>query len=111
MQFKTLALALPALFTLAAAVPSPNGGSGPTVGDASCGNGQVLSCCNTDSESSGGLIGGILDGVLGGSCTALNIPVVGINIPLSQACGSNQAACCTGDSNGLVNVACTNVNL
>lgn len=55
---------------------------GPTVGpegNAVCGNGQVISCCNTNSVSDGssGLlgIGGVLDGLLGGSCSPLNIPI------------------------------------
>ncbi|OBT47698.1 hypothetical protein VE00_02220 [Pseudogymnoascus sp. WSF 3629] len=101
----------------AAALPQTNN-VGPTVGpkgNAQCGNGQVISCCNTKSTSTGagGLLGlgGVLDGVLGGNCNPLTIPVVGVAVPLSQACAGNQAACCTGDQHGLVNVQCTNVNI
>ena len=46
---------------------------------AQCGNGQVISCCNKgDSQSSGGLIGSLLDGVLGGACDPLDITVLGM---------------------------------
>ena len=55
-------------------------GNSLTVGDASqqCGNDQALSCCNTnsgDNTDQGGLIGSLLNGVLGGSCT--QVPVTG----------------------------------
>jgi hypothetical protein len=48
-----------------------------SVGEASqqCGNEQALSCCNTVSNSEGGLLGGVLDGLLGGSCT--QVPIAG----------------------------------
>jgi hypothetical protein len=48
-----------------------------SVGEASqqCGNDQSLSCCNTVSNSEGGLLGGVLDGLLGGSCT--QVPIAG----------------------------------
>ncbi|PSS20652.1 hypothetical protein M430DRAFT_41941 [Amorphotheca resinae ATCC 22711] len=106
-----------AAFTFAlAAVAHPT--SEPTVGpngNAFCGNGQVISCCNkTDNNSNNGksgLLGLGLDGVLGGSCQPLNIPVLAVDVPLTQACAGNQAACCTGDENGLVNLQCTNVNV
>lgn len=69
-------------FALAAvAMPSRTERAEPTVGpggNAICGNGEVISCCNTQSGSSGsGLlgVGGILDGVLGGSCSPLTIPL------------------------------------
>ena len=104
------------------------GGGEPTVGptgNAKCGNGQVISCCNTKSVSNGagGLIeiGGVLNGVLGGSCSPLSIPVcksryhgyisnktdrqiVSVDVPVSQACAGNQAACCTGDSTVSISV-------
>jgi len=116
---------VPAIFTIltvalaAVAMPSTNvARSGPTVGpggNAACGNGQVISCCNTKSVSSGdgGLLGlgGALDGVLGGSCSPLNVAVLAVLVPVEKACGNNQAACCTGDANGLVNAACTNVGV
>lgn len=47
--------------------------------DVSCGNDQVISCCNTNKATSdsnnGGLLGlgGLLDGVLGGSCSPLGL--------------------------------------
>ena len=81
---------LPIVFTIlgfafaAVAMPSMNEerGGGPTVGpggNAACGNGQVISCCNTKSVSngSGSLLGlgGVLDGVLGGSCSPLDVAV------------------------------------
>ncbi|OAA34701.1 Hydrophobin [Metarhizium rileyi] len=37
-------------------------------------------------------------------------PSFSIGIPISSAC-SGQVACCTGDSNGLINLQCTNVNI
>lgn len=68
----------------------------PTVGpqgNAVCGNGQVISCCNTNSVSNGsdGLlgIGGILDGVLGGSCSPLNIPIRKPEYPILLPNGTN----------------------
>lgn len=104
-----------ALATVAMPVDEPTVG---VDGNAKCGNGQVISCCNTNSVSSGSGallgLGGVLDGVLGGSCSPLTIPVgkywypsyissrtnrqiVGVAVPVSQACAGNQAACCTGD--------------
>ncbi|KAH6711798.1 hypothetical protein BKA61DRAFT_658341 [Leptodontidium sp. MPI-SDFR-AT-0119] len=94
------------------------GGGEPTVGptgNAKCGNSQVISCCNTKSVSNGAGhligIGGVLNGVLGGSCSPLRVAVLSVDVPVSQACAGNQAACCTGDSTGLVNVQCNNVNV
>ena len=84
---------------------------------AQCGNGQVISCCNQgDKSSQGGLIGSVLDGVLGGSCDALDVTVIGefpmampsklqytnaltgVSVPITNAC-NGQVACCTGDQN------------
>jgi hypothetical protein len=70
-------------FALAAvAIPCKNEARDePTVGaegNAICGNGQVISCCNTKSVSSASgaiAIGGALDGLLGGDCNPLTIPV------------------------------------
>ncbi|KFY48878.1 hypothetical protein V495_00951 [Pseudogymnoascus sp. VKM F-4514 (FW-929)] len=78
-------------------------------GNAVCGNGQVVSCCNSQKGDTGA---DILGGLLGGNCDALQIPIVNL-IPaqIQKACGNNQAACCTGDQNGLVNLACTNLNV
>ena len=45
---------------------------------AQCGNGQVISCCNAgNSQSTGGLIGSLGDGVLGGNCDSLDVTVLG----------------------------------
>ena len=120
MQVPTILTLLTFAFA-AVAMPSKNVERGqPTVGpggNAACGNGQVISCCNTNSVSSGagGLLGlgGALDGVLGGSCSPLNVAlrksscfcslirnwrcIVAILVPVEKACGDNQAACCTGD--------------
>ncbi|KAK2603732.1 hypothetical protein QQS21_004108 [Conoideocrella luteorostrata] len=84
-----------------------------TLGDAAaqCGNHQTISCCNKgDTESNGGLIGSVADGLLGGNCEAISIPVIAVDVPITNAC-TGQVACCTGDTNGLINVACTNVAL
>ncbi|KIN04348.1 hypothetical protein OIDMADRAFT_178387 [Oidiodendron maius Zn] len=125
MKFHTFT-AIFGLASLAIAAPAPSSEpcdceeppKEPTVGpegNAVCGNGQVISCCNTNSVSNGSDsllgIGGILDGLLGGSCSPLDIPILAITIPITKACGNNQAACCTGDQSGLVNLQCTNVNV
>jgi len=118
MQAPTIFAILSFAFAAAATALPPR--DEPTVGpngNAFCGNGQVISCCNTKSSSggSGGLLGlgGVLDGVLGGDCNPLTIPIgkpwypsyisnrtdsqiVGVAVPVSQACAGNQAACCTG---------------
>ncbi|KAJ9629114.1 uncharacterized protein PV06_02172 [Exophiala oligosperma] len=86
--------------------------------DVSCGNDQVISCCNTNKATSdsnnGGLLGlgGLLDGVLGGSCSPLGLGILGAGVPVTDACGNNVAACCTGDQNGgLLNLQCTTLNI
>ncbi|OAA36067.1 hydrophobin [Metarhizium rileyi] len=106
---------LVAAATLATALALPSGGSGNgngnghghSVGDAAaqCGNHQQLSCCNKGNSA-----GTLLDGLLGGNCSPLDLSIIGVGVPLSTAC-SNQVACCTGDQNGLLNLACTNLNL
>lgn len=68
-----------------AGTPSADGND-LTVGDASqqCGNNQALSCCNTnsgDSADQGGLVGSLLNGILGGSCT--QVPVAGNTLALT----------------------------
>ncbi|KIN04345.1 hypothetical protein OIDMADRAFT_143769 [Oidiodendron maius Zn] len=119
MQVPTILTLLTFAFA-AVAMPSKNveRGGQPMVGpggNAVCGNGQVISCCNTNSVSNGagGLLGlgGALDGVLGGSCSPLNVAILAVLVPVEKACGDNQAACCTGDQSGLVNLACTNVGV
>ncbi|OAP55835.1 hypothetical protein AYL99_09987 [Fonsecaea erecta] len=91
------------------------GSSGLTVEQAGnqCGNGQVISCCNTSTDTSGdgGILSGSLNDILGGSCSPIPVNVIGVQVPLQQACGDNQAACCTGDQTGLVNVQCTPIAL
>ncbi|KHN97414.1 hydrophobin [Metarhizium album ARSEF 1941] len=78
-----------------------------TLGDAAaqCGNHQQISCCNKGNSA-----GTLLDGLLGGNCSPIDLSVLAITVPISTAC-SNQVACCTGDQNGLLNLACTNLNL
>ncbi|OAL29567.1 hypothetical protein AYO22_01981 [Fonsecaea multimorphosa] len=96
------------LITLAAtgafAVPTvkARGGSesgmGMTVAEAGnqCGNGQVVSCCDTSTSSlASGLLSGDLNGILGGSCSPIPLSLVGL--PVTQACVGSEAACCTGD--------------
>ncbi|GAB7336851.1 hypothetical protein MBLNU13_g00021t1 [Cladosporium sp. NU13] len=56
-----------------------------TASEATCGNNQKLSCCNSGED------------LIGANC--LTLPFWGL--PLNQACGSNIAACCeTGDASG-----------
>ncbi|KHN96691.1 hydrophobin [Metarhizium album ARSEF 1941] len=72
---------------------------------AQCGNGQKLSCCNKGDTGAS-----ILGDLLGGNCDAISIPIIALDIPISSAC-TNQVACCPGDQNGLINLACTNLVL
>ncbi|KAK2603742.1 hypothetical protein QQS21_004118 [Conoideocrella luteorostrata] len=84
-----------------------------TLGEAAaqCGNHQTISCCNKgDTESNGGLLGSALDGLLGGNCAAISIPIIAVDVPITSAC-TGQVACCTGDTNGLVNLECTQIGL
>ncbi|KFY17495.1 hypothetical protein V492_00623 [Pseudogymnoascus sp. VKM F-4246] len=108
--------ALAVLFFAIGAAALPHDITGPTVGpdgNAVCGNGQSIHCCNKSSVNNGkgGLlgVGSILDGVFG-TCSPLTIPVIGVAVPVNKACGDNQAACCTGAHNGgIVDLSCTNV--
>ncbi|KFY44516.1 hypothetical protein V494_01437 [Pseudogymnoascus sp. VKM F-4513 (FW-928)] len=85
-----------------------HGGANDNDGNQICGNGQVVSCCNTGDKAGAGL----LDNLLGGNCSPLLIPIIGLlPIQIQKACGNNQAACCTGDQNGLVNLQCNNINV
>ncbi|KAL6246934.1 hypothetical protein RBB50_006241 [Rhinocladiella similis] len=120
MRASIIAFGISALAAMAYAAPTEekdlyvrSGTAGVT-----CGNGQVISCCNTSKSTSdsgnGALLGlnGLLDGVLGGSCTPLGVGVLGAGIPINKACGNNVAACCTGDQTGnLLNLQCTTLNL
>ncbi|TQV99484.1 fungal hydrophobin domain-containing protein [Cordyceps javanica] len=78
-----------------------------TLGDAAaqCGNHQQISCCDKGNSA-----GTLLDGLLGGNCSPLDLSVIAIDVPISTAC-SNLVACCTGEQNGLLNLACTNINV
>merc|ERR1712232_1279515 len=59
-------------------------------GEAKCGNGQKLACCNSGED------------LIGLNC--LSVPILAV--PVQQACGSNVAACCSsGDNDGnLINL-------
>ena len=73
------AFAAPQLFGASATTASDNDLS---VSDAMqmCGNGQAISCCNTESNGdNGGLLGGLLGGILGGSCSQLTVPGTSMN--------------------------------
>ncbi|KJK95874.1 hypothetical protein H633G_00223 [Metarhizium anisopliae BRIP 53284] len=50
---------------------------------------------------------GLLNNLLGGQCSPINVIAI---VPLQNAC-TNQVACCSGSSNGLLNIACTNLNV
>ncbi|KID87736.1 hydrophobin [Metarhizium guizhouense ARSEF 977] len=99
--FKILVAA--ATVATALAAPHEHKKPHPSYGDANaqCGNHQKLSCCNRGDSA------GVLDGLLGGNCQPINILAI---VPLQNQC-TNQVACCTGNSNGLINVPCANVNL
>lgn len=76
------------VFAAPQASSSSADGNDLTVGAAAqqCGNNQALSCCNTnsgDSDSQGGLVGSLLNGILGGSCT--QVPVAGNTLALTPA--------------------------
>lgn len=83
MRSSIIAFSLAALTAVTQAVPSEAGKRDLYVrsgkADVTCGNDQVISCCNTNKMTSdsnnGGLLGlgGVLDGVLGGSCTPLGV--------------------------------------
>lgn len=77
-----------------------------TLGDAAakCGNLQQISCCNKGNSA-----GTLLDGLLGGNCSPIDLSVIATTVPISTAC-SKQVACCTGGQNGLLNLACTKLN-
>ncbi|KAL5353238.1 hypothetical protein ACLOAV_001273 [Pseudogymnoascus australis] len=113
MQITKIITTIVATACVSTAVPTANGGDhGPekTVGPGGnvvCGNGQVISCCNQEKKN--GL--GLLDGLLGGNCSPLNVLGLVVPINVNKACGNNQAACCTGDQNGLVNLQCNNINV
>ncbi|ETN43570.1 uncharacterized protein HMPREF1541_02729 [Cyphellophora europaea CBS 101466] len=128
----TALTAIMATSVLAAPQAAGTSDSDVTVGEAAqqCGNNQTISCCNSaSSDSADGLLGGLLDGILGGNCVQIPVAgtfhfphdsfftndsftlVLGVQVPLNKACGNNIAACCQGDQNGLVNVQCSPISL
>ncbi|RMZ91547.1 hypothetical protein DV736_g1200, partial [Chaetothyriales sp. CBS 134916] len=62
-----------------------------------CGQSQLLSCCNNNSDSS---TGSSLLPYLGLNCIAVNVAVV----PVGDLCGNQQVACCSSTQDGLINV-------
>ena len=61
-----------------------------------------VACCNEESEDGdtvGGLIGS-LDGLLGGNCQPITIPIglISAAVPITDYCNT-QVACCSGDQN------------
>ncbi|KAM6504634.1 hypothetical protein FSOLCH5_015369 [Fusarium solani] len=118
---KTIALAFAAFAASAAAAPTETTGSkSPNVQQAvaQCSgnnNGRnQISCCNSASKQAqkgAGLVGNVVGNVdiLGGNCSPLSIPVAVLggaaSVPITEFCNQNQqAACCSGDQNGLINV-------
>ena len=90
--FSIVALALAATTLAYSGGEGSQGSSSMTVEQAAtqCGNGQVMSCCNTKSFS--------LDlNILGGNCSPLDLSVL-LQVPIDQACNGQQAACCTGST-------------
>ncbi|KFY18637.1 hypothetical protein V491_04743 [Pseudogymnoascus sp. VKM F-3775] len=110
MQISKIITTVVATACVSTAVPTGHndGGANGNDGNAICGNGQVVSCCNSSGDKGAGL----LDNLLGGNCSPLSLDVLNlVPLNLNKACGNNQAACCTGNQNGLVNLACTNINV
>ncbi|KAM3562180.1 hypothetical protein MY1884_001994 [Beauveria asiatica] len=98
-----LTLILAATTATILASPQSRGHGGnfiQTLGDAAaqCGNHQEISCCNKGNSA-----GTLLDGLLGGNCSPIDLGVIAITVPISTACG-NQVACCTGDQNASKNL-------
>ncbi|KAM3443367.1 hypothetical protein MY4824_000670 [Beauveria thailandica] len=100
----TLILAVTTATILASPQRRGDGGNfiQQTLGDAAaqCGNHQQISCC-----SKGNSAGTLLDGLLGGNCSPIDLSVIGaaITVSISTAC-STQVACCTGDQNASKNL-------
>ncbi|KAG0637631.1 hypothetical protein HOY80DRAFT_1023661 [Tuber brumale] len=76
-----------------------------------CGNAQ-LNCCNKIEKKGDTTNAGLLGAVFGSGdiciqCSPINIPVVGVQVPINKACDS-KAACCQGEvsQNGLINLGC-----
>ncbi|TKA62183.1 hypothetical protein B0A55_10889 [Friedmanniomyces simplex] len=87
MSLFKIIIALAAAASFSAAVPTSGSGSGSGGnGGNTCGNGQKLQCCTSGDE------------LMGLNC--LTVPV--LSILGSQTCGSNVAACCQGDNNGVL---------
>ncbi|KFY18911.1 hypothetical protein V493_08265 [Pseudogymnoascus sp. VKM F-4281 (FW-2241)] len=91
----------------------PSVGDKPSLGDgnAICGNGQVMSCCNSGDKQTGL---DLLGGILGGNCSPLDLGILASLVrtgDAAHACGDQKAQCCTGDQYGLVNIQCTDLDL
>ncbi|KAL0632027.1 hypothetical protein Q9L58_009116 [Maublancomyces gigas] len=76
-----------------------------------CGNAQ-LNCCNKIEKkgdtTNAGLLGAVFgSGDIGIQCSPINLPVVGVQVPINKACDA-KAACCQGEvsQNGLINLGC-----
>ncbi|KAM0706203.1 hypothetical protein Q7P35_006752 [Cladosporium inversicolor] len=88
--FKTLIVASVAALAFAAPQSGASDGNKKVeidsqTGEAKCGNGQKVACCNSGED------------LIGLNC--LSVPILAI--PIQKACGSNIAACCqTGDADG-----------
>ncbi|KAL0632841.1 hypothetical protein Q9L58_008269 [Maublancomyces gigas] len=94
------------------------GNSGEIEGDytvsqatTTCGNAQ-LNCCNKTVKkgdtTNAGLLGAVFgSGDIGVQCTPINIPVIGIQVPINKACDA-KAACCQQKTSqsGLINIGC-----
>jgi len=75
-----------------------------------CGDDQVMSCCYTFQGDSTGILSGFQNNILGGQCSPIPLNV-GLQIPITKACGGQQAACCSGNQTGLLNVQCVPISV
>lgn len=74
MQISKIITTVVATACVSTAAPTVENDHGPTIGkggNAVCGNGQVISCCNSGDKKAGV---SLLDGLLGGNCSPLQIP-------------------------------------
>ena len=88
MQFSHIIALIAATAVYALPHDGHDGGKTSNSGKAStqvCGNGNKLSCCN--SQSNGSLLN-----VLGSLCT-LSVPIIGV--PIQSTCGAQQPMCCS----------------
>ncbi|KAJ9614632.1 hypothetical protein H2200_002769 [Cladophialophora chaetospira] len=75
-----------------------------------CGDDQVMSCCYTFQGDSAGMLDGNTLNLLGGQCSPIPLNV-GLQVPITKACGGQQAACCSGNQTGLINVQCVPISV